>query len=266
MKKIISQFIRSLGLIQFVDRCYYGFLKIKTSAQRKAFKAAHPEIVLPPDYALFETFDLDYNAYYFESIDAAHDILTAIQKHIQLNNDSKILDWGCGSGRLIRHMPKHCSPIQPAFYGTDYNEQYINWNQNHLPGISFHLNSDFPPLPYPADFFDAIYGISIFTHFSEAQHVAWFDELKRILKPGGVLYLTFQVDAFKIKLNTAELKRFNEGQLVIKSKTSLGHRTYSAYQPASLIEKLSTGLKVLEKQGGEIANGKAQQQVWLFTK
>ena len=47
---------------------------------------------------------------------------------------------------------------------------------------------------------------------------------------------------------------------------SLGHRTYSAYQPASLIEKLSTGLKVLEKQGGEIANGKAQQQVWLFTK
>jgi ubiquinone/menaquinone biosynthesis C-methylase UbiE len=266
MKKVISQLIRSLGLIKFVDLGYYQLLRVKTAKGRKEFKKKHPQIVLPPDYYLFETFDLDYNSYYFDSIDAAKDVFEALSKHIDFEPADRILDWGCGSGRIIRHLPELYAAQQLQFFGTDYNQKYVSWASKHLPAIQFNHNSDFPPLPYPDNHFSAIYGISIFTHMSEEQHYAWFKELQRILKPGGIMYQSFQGTAFKLKLNAEECQQFEQGQLIIKSKTDLGHRTYSAYQPAAFIEKISTGFKVLEKLDGQVVDNRPQQEIWIFKK
>jgi ubiquinone/menaquinone biosynthesis C-methylase UbiE len=47
-----------------------------------------------------------------------------------------------------------------------------------------------PPLPYPDDHFDVIYAMSIFTHFTEADQMAWLRELARVLTPDGMAVLT----------------------------------------------------------------------------
>ena len=50
--------------------------------------------------------------------------------------------------------------------------------------------AEMPPLPYSDEAFDVIYCISVFTHLDDAHTRAWLRELKRVLRPGGVLLLT----------------------------------------------------------------------------
>ena len=76
-------------------------------------------------------------------------------------------------------------------FGTDIDEEAISWCQNHLSNLAkFSRNSEWPPSQFPSDFFDFVYSISIFTHLPQAMQFAWLDELSRITKPGGVLFLT----------------------------------------------------------------------------
>jgi SAM-dependent methyltransferase len=42
-------------------------------------------------------------------------------------------------------------------------------------------------------FFDLVYAFSVFTHIDEWE-TAWLAELRRVLKPGGVAYLTIHSD------------------------------------------------------------------------
>ena len=51
-------------------------------------------------------------------------------------------------------------------------------------------NAPIPPLPYPDEYFDVVYCLSVFTHLNESMQDLWIEELSRILKPGGVLLLT----------------------------------------------------------------------------
>jgi SAM-dependent methyltransferase len=47
-----------------------------------------------------------------------------------------------------------------------------------------------PPVPYKSQFFDGVFAISIWSHFSEKVAMEWFVEMRRILKPGGFLFFT----------------------------------------------------------------------------
>lgn len=152
-------------------------------------------------------------------------------------NHLKIFDWGCGPGRVIRHLPKVLGK-NCEYFGTDYNAESIRWCSENLDNINFNLNSLEANLPYPDNFFDFIYGISIFTHLSEEMHYSWIKELFRILKQDGILFITTQGDNFKIKLTHPELEKFDKGELVVRGKVKEGHRTYSAFQPEGFMKRL----------------------------
>jgi ubiquinone/menaquinone biosynthesis C-methylase UbiE len=157
-----------------------------------------------------------------------------------------ILDWGCGPARVIRHMPRLLSN-KVKLYGTDYNEKSINWCKNNIKEIEFNHNSLEATLPYKDSSFDAIYGISIFTHLSKELHFNWFKELKRILRPGGIILLTTQGENFKPKLSTYERNLFDNGELIVRGNVKEGHRTYSAFHPDQFLKLLFTDLEILEK-------------------
>lgn len=100
----------------------------------------------------------------------------------------RILDWGCGCGRIARHWS---APPRPAkLFGCDINEDLVNWSRQNLPFGEFQVSTVLPPLPYQADSFDLVYGISVLTHLTFDQHLAWVQELWRVLSPGGLLVLT----------------------------------------------------------------------------
>jgi len=214
---------------------------------------------------MYESFQLNYKKYFSESHKSAQWLVELISKY-KLFNDIKVLDWGCGPGRIVRHLPELAGQ-RCEFFATDYNPGTINWCKNNLPGIHFNVNTLEAGLPYRDGFFDIIYGLSVFTHLSEKKHYQWYDELKRILKRGGILLITTQGANFSNKLMENESKDFNNGDLVVRGKVKEGHRTFSAFHPKEFMYRLFENSQVLCHIERPLEKGKGiPQDVWIVRK
>ena len=100
------------------------------------------------------------------------------------DNTLKILDWGVGAGRVANHM-RNDSEIE--MYGVDIDP--VNMTVLHsagYPDSNFKLMEPGGDIPFPAETFDAVYGISVFTHLTEELQFKYLKELNRVIKPGGV--------------------------------------------------------------------------------
>jgi SAM-dependent methyltransferase len=74
-------------------------------------------------------------------------------------------------------------------HGTDIDAEAVAWAAANLGGEFVPCAKD-PPLPYAASSFDTIMSLSVFTHLTRAYQAEWLQELRRILKPGGILLAT----------------------------------------------------------------------------
>lgn len=267
MKKIIiKKIIKTLGLLSCFENINFSYQKYKNRKSNIDFKQNHPEILLPPDYYMYETFNVNYNKFYNGGIDAASWIINHLNEFIKFKN-KVILDWGCGPGRILRHLPSMIDSSNKVF-GTDYNIDYVNWCNNNLKEIIVKKNNLEPPLSFKDNYFDVIYGVSIFTHLSEKMHINWMKEINRVLNSKGVLFLTTHGNSFKNKLTKYEAKSFDEGQLIVHDYKKEGNRLFASYQPESFFKELirTNNFKILRHIKGEIKNEKPQQDIWIITK
>jgi len=100
----------------------------------------------------------------------------------------RILDFGCGDGRLIRHL-RHLSD-RWEIWGTDISAEHIYWcSENLSPPFHFLVNTKTPHLPFKDGSFDFIFCGSVFTHVDDLAK-AWLLELHRLLSAEGRLYVT----------------------------------------------------------------------------
>lgn len=95
------------------------------------------------------------------------------------------LDFGCGSGRISRHLVG--SPAVRELYGTDVDAEAIAWAARNLPAGRYTVNASKPPLEFPSSHFDVVVAGSIFTHLNKEPQRAWLAEVARLLRPGGLL-------------------------------------------------------------------------------
>jgi SAM-dependent methyltransferase len=105
----------------------------------------------------------------------------------------RVLDFGCGAGRTLRHFLDEAE--QAEFHGCDIDDASIAWLKENLsPPFHVFQNGESPGLPRPDGFFDLAYALSVFTHLGD--HWAdWLLELRRVLKPDGLLLATFLNEA-----------------------------------------------------------------------
>lgn len=103
----------------------------------------------------------------------------------------RILDWGCGSGRMLRYFANHPGAGHPGtLTGADIDNDNLNWCREHLPFASYvHLPLR-PPSSLPESSFDLVLGVSIFTHLPEALQFEWLAELVRVSAPGAILLMS----------------------------------------------------------------------------
>jgi SAM-dependent methyltransferase len=105
----------------------------------------------------------------------------------KLHEFGQILDWGCGTGRILRYFDKS---MQGKVVGVDIDPVNIQWCRDHMPDSTFVLVNPDTPMPFEDNSFDLIYGHSVFTHLSEYDQNSWLAELLRVLKPGGYCFTT----------------------------------------------------------------------------
>jgi len=102
-------------------------------------------------------------------------------------NPSRVLDWGCSTGRIIRHWTDVVERGGEV-WGADICHTAVNWaSENLSPPFRFVRCSTRPHLPFADGTFDMIYANSVFTHIRD-EWDAWLMELRRILRPGGVVF------------------------------------------------------------------------------
>jgi len=111
------------------------------------------------------------------------------RESIFLDKTSRLLDFGCGCGRVLRYLPGEIGACQ--LFGTDVDAEAIRWCRTHLGDVAqFFVNQSSPPSPFEDNFFDLVLSVSIFTHLPETMQFDWLAELSRITRPGGHLFLS----------------------------------------------------------------------------
>jgi SAM-dependent methyltransferase len=108
------------------------------------------------------------------------------QTGISSGRHQKVLDFGCGLARTMRHLREEGWELM----GSDVDAESIAWSRLALPEMRLEVNGHHPPLPFASASFDAVYAISVFSHFSAEGQGLWAEELARVLKPGGVAVVT----------------------------------------------------------------------------
>jgi SAM-dependent methyltransferase len=106
----------------------------------------------------------------------------------------RVLDFGCGWGRVIRFFLKDVAAEN--LVGIDVDPEAIEASRATNRWCTFKDCDVFPPSGFEADSFDLVYAYSVFSHLSEEAHERWLAEFERILKPGGVLIATTLHRAF----------------------------------------------------------------------
>lgn len=99
-----------------------------------------------------------------------------------------ICDLGCGPGQLARYL--HRNGI--AALGVDLSPQMVAEARRLNPDIEFH-QGDMLALPDPDDSWGGIAAFYCIIHVPRDQIVEALREMKRVLKPGGLLLISFHV-------------------------------------------------------------------------
>jgi len=139
-----------------------------------------------------EYYSANYHAAYF--LNGVADYLKILRAAEKLGVEiESYFDFGCASGRVLRHF---CAQSDvPELWGSDINGRHIRWLNEYLPRrLKVIHNHCLPSLPMADRSIDVISAFSVFTHIDTFE-TAWLAELYRILRPGGMVYLTVQNDA-----------------------------------------------------------------------
>jgi SAM-dependent methyltransferase len=99
----------------------------------------------------------------------------------------RILDFGCGCGRLTRYLGLS---ERYRTTGTDINQDHVDWCAANLPRVTTLRNEVVPPLPLADNSIDFAFSLSVFSHLPERAALAWLSDLARVLAPGGLLIIT----------------------------------------------------------------------------
>jgi len=100
-------------------------------------------------------------------------------------SEERLLDSGCANGRLFGVLKEK----NVDYFGIDFSEKLIEIAKEKYPGVKFQV-ADCLKLPFPANFFDKIYSISVLHNIPSREfQLQYLKETKRILKPGGLLIL-----------------------------------------------------------------------------
>jgi SAM-dependent methyltransferase len=144
----------------------------------------------------------------------------------------------------------------PSFSGSDYNPNLIKWCRENLPFAQFEVNGLAPPLPFADGQFELVYALSVFTHLTEQLQQDWIAELRRVVRPGGLVLFTTRGEAWAWKLTPDERSRYDQGNLIVRYEDLTGTNLCAAFHPWRYVhERLASGFLLKESLPARLTDG-----------
>ena len=267
IKRQTERLLRHVGLEPLIYH-YVGWKDRRRFAARdRAFLAANPDLALPPPRLRFDVVACSSAEYYVQSGRKMAGQIHAVMRQWVLPATATVCEWGCGPGRVLFPLASHDTSGTMTFVGTDAYAPSIAWAQS-VPGgrIRFLLNRMEPPLAIPDASVDFAYAISVFTHLSDHLSRQWFQEIMRILRPGGVFWFsTHSGRNHRHELTAQQLVRLDRGEFVAISSWHNGSQMYTGIHSPTLVKNIiaSCGADLLDYQAG---GNNTFQDAWIVRK
>jgi ubiquinone/menaquinone biosynthesis C-methylase UbiE len=145
-----------------------------------------------------------------------------------------VLDWGCGWGQMTALLRE----IGVDVVAFDYREGLESPTTEQLarfPEIEVHLTAEPVELPLEDDSFDTVLSCGVLEHVPDPE--GSLAELRRVLRPGGMLYITNLPNRYSYTEQAARLLgRYYHGQL-----------------PNDRVYTVRTAREILERQGYRVS-------------
>lgn len=116
-----------------------------------------------------------------------------------LHKKSRLLDIGCGTGRLTSSLHDF---IEADYHGFDVHPHFIDYCQQTYTNKNFHFkhvdvrHDEYNPaglidpatfeFPYPSRSFDVVTAIAVFNHFHTKWIFQYIRQIGRVLRPKGI--------------------------------------------------------------------------------
>jgi cyclopropane-fatty-acyl-phospholipid synthase len=147
-------------------------------------------------YELLLDEHMAYSSAFFSHDDQSlHDAQTAkldmICRKLDLQNDQRLLDVGCGWGSLILHAARHYG-VHATGVTLSVEQRDFVANRIAEQGLSDRVEvrrQDYRELTSRKAQFDAVGSVEMGEHVGEEQYATYVDVMHRVLKPGGRLLL-----------------------------------------------------------------------------
>ncbi|HYF03032.1 MAG TPA: class I SAM-dependent methyltransferase, partial [Patescibacteria group bacterium] len=139
MKQQIKNTLQNLGLLDISRQLFKNTRSATPTILVREFSNgnSHNGIPLPPPQLRFLVIGTRWSEIFISSGKKIVDdmFLKLREAGIEPENFRNILDFGCGCGRLIRHV----KVLKNAkLFGCDYNSELISWCKNNLNFAEFY--------------------------------------------------------------------------------------------------------------------------------
>lgn len=129
-----------------------------------------------------------------------------------LPDDAQILDLGCGCGRLTAPLAARFSGV----IGVDVSEEMVRQGRAlYGEGLDLRISSGADLKGFEDGAFDLVFSYSVFPHLPSDVTAAYFHEVGRVLKLGGIFRLQFWVgpESRPMENDTLSIRVYTPAQL-----------------------------------------------------
>lgn len=185
---------------------------------------------LPPPALRRCTVEFKEDAFF---LDSARREARRLIDRFGITGGSRVLDIGCGPGRLALGLLAELG-ASGRYEGVDVDEHAVAWcrrwitpdhpafrfthldvaNARYNPGGAIRLDDRFR-FPFDDESLDAVYLYSVFTHMAIEDIEIYLAELRRLLAPGGGIFLTayLEDDVPEVSINPPGYRRQSRSPL-----------------------------------------------------